>query len=188
MGDKNQLHFLKARVPAVDGPVLEVGSKAYGAFTTDFRKTYPGEYCGVDLAGGEGVDVVADLSRTLGPLKAGHYSLVICCSVLEHVDQPWAMADNLTRLLRPGGRIYISVPWTWRYHAYPDDYWRFSWSGIKALFPSITWEQPMFSTTREGEIFPAVQDADNNLAVVIGGRKFIPYLMLHMLGVVPWTQ
>lgn len=184
MGDRNQLLFLKDRVPTAS-PVLEVGSKAYGAFTTDFRKTYPGEYVGVDLAEGEGVDAVVDLSRTLGSLPESHFDLVICCSVLEHVDQPYAMADNLVRLLRPGGRIYISVPWTWRYHAYPDDYWRFSWRGIQTLFPeSVSWEQPMFSTTREGELFPAVPDADNNLAVVIEGRKFIPYLMLHMLGVV----
>lgn len=180
MGDKNQLHFLKARIPAVDGPVLEVGSKKYG-FNVNFRDVYHGEYVGVDMAEGDGVDEVVDLSKTLGPLPEKHFSLVICCSVLEHVEQPYAMADNLVRLLRPGGRIYVSVPWTWRYHAYPADYWRFSWQGIQKLFPSLAWEEPMFSTTRDGELFPAVPDADNNLATVIEGRKFIPYLMLHMV-------
>lgn len=92
------------------------------------------------------------------------------------------MAENMQRLVRPGGSIFISVPWVWRYHNYPDDFWRFSWAGIQSLFPEVRWDQPEFSTTRDGELFPAVKDADNNLAVVIEGRKFLPYLMLQMIG------
>ena len=184
MGDKNQLQFLKSRVPTIDGPVLEVGSRSTDTPTVSFRDVYP-EYVGVDLAPGNGVDVVADLSKP-NPLPEGHFSLVICCSVLEHVESPWAVAENITKLLRPGGTVYVSVPWIWRYHAYPADFWRFSWQGIEKLFPEIKWGEPMYSTTRVGEFFPAVPDADNNLAQKIDGRKFIPYLMLHMLGA-KWT-
>jgi SAM-dependent methyltransferase len=182
MGDKNQRHFLKARLSEVDGPVLEIGAKEYQQFTCSFRGFYPTEYTGVDLEGGDGVDVVADLSETIAGLEEGKYALVIACSVLEHVKHPRAMADNIVKLLRPGGKVFISVPWVWRYHAYPDDYRRLSWSGVAALFPAIEWEQPMFSTTREGDLFPAVKDADNNLAVVVEGRKYLPYLMLQMIG------
>lgn len=187
MGDVNQVIFLKRKVPTVSGPVLEVGSKEYGTITSTFREFYGSEYVGADMAEGKGVDVVVDLSRTTGPLQDGHFDLVVCCSVLEHVDLPYAMADNMVRLLRPGGKIYVSVPWVWRYHAYPDDYWRFSWSGIKALFPdSMTWDEPEFSTTRTDDFFPAVPGATDNLATAIDGRKFIPYLMLHMIGTT-WT-
>jgi SAM-dependent methyltransferase len=185
MGDKNQRHFLGRKLPSVEGPVLEIGAKEYQQFTQSFRGFYPNEYVGVDLEPGDGVDVVADLSESLGGLEEGKYGLVIACSVLEHVRNPRAMADNLVKLLRPGGAVFISVPWVWRYHAYPDDYQRFSWSGIQVLFPAVKWDQAEFSTTREGELFPAVKDADNNLAVVIEGRKFLPYLMLQMIG---WTE
>lgn len=184
MGDRNQLHYLRARIPEVDGPVLEIGSKEYGG-SYGFRGQYP-DFTGLDMAEGQGVDVVCDLSETTGPLQTGHYALIICCSVLEHCAQPWNMADNIVRLLKPGGRVYVCVPWTWRYHPYPDDYWRFSWSGIKALFPWLEWNEPTFSTTREGEFLPAEFQSDNNLATVIDGRKFIPYLMLHMIGT--WTE
>lgn len=184
MGDKNQIYYLRRKLPVVDGPVLEVGSSNPAGNTSSFRSLYPGEYVGVDLAPGEGVDVVADLSKPHG-LPEGHFALVACCSVLEHCRNPWAMAENMTRLVRPGGAIYIAVPWTWRYHAYPDDYWRFSWSGIRELFPAITWDEPEYSTTREGEFLSARPDADNNMATVIEGRKFIPYLMLNMFGHAP---
>lgn len=183
MGDKNQRLYLRARVPAAN-PVLEVGSRDANGNTSGFREFYPGEYVGVDLEPGKGVDVVADLCGP-HPLPEGHFGLVICCSVLEHVKDPWAMARNLTRLLKPGGKLYVSVPWTWRYHAYPDDYWRFSWSGIRTLFPDLAWGEPEYSTTREGDFLPAKPDVDNNLATVIEGRKFIPYLSLHMIGEVP---
>lgn len=182
LGDKNQLQFLSSRAPAVDGPVLEVGSRDYGGAgaSARFRDHYPG-LVGLDVAPGQGVDVVADIAKSTD-LPDGHFALVICCSVLEHVENPWAVAENITKLLKPGGSLYVSVPWTWRYHGYPDDYWRFSWSGIAKLFPAIKWGEPMFSTTREGEFFKAEFQADNNLAQVIEGRKFIPYLMLHMMG------
>lgn len=182
MGDKNQRHFLTRKLPSVDGPVLEIGAKEYQQFTCSFRGFYPTEYVGVDLEPGGGVDVVADLSESTAGLEEGKFALVIACSVLEHVKNPKAMAESMQRLVRPGGSIFISVPWVWRYHNYPDDYWRFSWAGIHALFPEVKWEPPEFSTTRDGELFPAVKDADNNLAVVIEGRKYLPYLMLQMIG------
>ena len=100
MGDNNQTAYLMQWAPECDGPVLEVGSKEYGS-TFGFRKLYPrNEYVGVDMIPGEGVDVVADLSLTIGPLRPDHFALAICCSVLEHVAKPWHFAENLTRVLR----------------------------------------------------------------------------------------
>lgn len=187
MGDRNQQAFLEARLPKVNGPVLEIGSADANGNNVGFRAMYPGEYVGLDMAPGKGVDVVADLSKD-NPLPEGHFALAICCSVLEHVQDPWAMARNITKVLRPGGQLYMSVPWVWRYHAYPDDYWRFSWRGIQVLFPEIEWGEPMYSTTSTGAgLFKAEPEADGNLAIVAEGVKFLPYLMLHMIGA-KWTE
>ena len=82
----------------------------------------------------------------------------------------------------------MSVPWVWRFHAYPDDYWRFSWRGIQVLFPGFDWEQPMYSTTSTGAgLFKAEPNADGDLAIVAEGVKFLPYLMVHMMGT-KWTD
>ncbi len=190
MGDANQLAYLRHWVPKVDGPVLEVGSKEYGS-TSTFRDFYSGcEYVGLDMSEGAGVDVVADLTRTIGPLKEGHFALAICCSVLEHVEKPWLFAPNLTRVVRPGGKLYMSVPWVWRYHAYPDDYFRFSHRGVMSLFDDFDWAATFFSTSVRGEFveIPAdAADADNQLAMYADTgkqqkRKYLPYLMVNMLG------
>jgi SAM-dependent methyltransferase len=190
MGDVNQLVYLQTQVPTVDGPVLEVGSKEYGS-TSSFRTLYKGsEYVGLDMADGTGVDVVTDLTQGIGPLREGHFALVICCSVLEHVTRPWVFAENLTKVVRPGGKLFMSVPWVWRYHPYPDDYYRFSHKGVMQLFDRFDWDKMYYSTTAENE-FVAIDDsangADNQMALLgktpAGKvRKHLPYLMVNMLG------
>jgi len=190
MGDKNQLLYLQRFAPEVDGAILEIGSKDYGS-TVSFRKHVAHkEYIGLDMASGTGVDVVGDLSKGLCGLKEGHFDMIICCSVLEHVEKPWVMAQNITRLIKPNGRLYMSVPWVWKYHAYPDDYFRFSWRGIESLFDALHWEHRYYSTNVLGElveITDAQKDLDNTMAVLVevstgGKRKYLPYLMVNMLG------
>jgi len=193
LGDRNQILFLTKFVPEMTGPILEVGSKDYGS-TSSFRDAYPdASYVGVDMEAGKGVDHVIDLTAGVGPLPERHFELIVCCSVLEHVSQPWKMAENLTRLMAPGGKLYMSVPWVWRYHAYPDDYFRFSFRGVTALFPDLDWGPAVYSTNVEGEFIPIPAEdpgVDNVMAkhaAVEGGgsavRKYLPYLMVNMIGV-----
>lgn len=189
MGDVNQKLYLRKFLPTTTGPVLEVGSKNYGN-TASFREEFAGsEYIGIDMEAGENVDCVLDLSKGTGELPHRHFALAICCSVLEHVARPWEFAPRLSSLIAPGGALYMSVPWVWRYHAYPDDYFRFSWRGIIELFPEFEWHDIYYSSTHQGDFFPisdASNDADNRLAVVVNqdetSRKYLPYLMVNMLG------
>lgn len=191
MGDINQRLFLTRALSTPQArAVLEVGSRDYGN-TTSFRDVFAqAQYLGVDLSAGKNVDRVVDLASGIGELPEGHFDLVICCSVLEHVRRPWVMAENLTRLLAVNGLIYVAVPWVWRYHPYPDDYFRFSWRGIAEIFPGIRWEKMAYSTNVQEEFHEIAGDGtgiDNNLAKHIataaGPRKYLPYLQVHMLGV-----
>jgi SAM-dependent methyltransferase len=190
MGDVNQRLFLERQVPRADGPVIEIGSKDYGS-TASFRDLYRDvDYVGADLEAGKGVDVVVDLTKGLGELEEGRFALAICCSVLEHTPKPWVMAENITRLLRPGGVLYLSVPWVWRYHAYPDDYFRFSPRAVQSLFPALEWTQAAYSTSVGGELMALdlrdFREVDNQMAAFAdtpqGKRKYLPYLMVNMLG------
>ena len=190
MGDRNQAIFLERFVPTVEGAILEIGSKDYGS-TQNFRSTYPGQsYVGIDMEEGAGVDRVINLAEGIGDLPEGVFQLVVCCSVLEHVDRPWKMAENITRLTAPGGKLYMSVPWVWRYHAYPDDYFRFSFRGVKALFPDFEWGKAFYSSNVIGEfieIDERAPDADNRMARMVPvndgqKRKYLPYLMVNMIG------
>lgn len=180
MGHINQ--FLYASQLDVTGPILEVGSKDYGN-TQPFRKRFERhEYVGIDLEPGNNVDAVLDLSTGTGDLKSNHFGLVICCSVLEHCENPWQMAKNLLHVTRPGGLIYVAVPWVWRYHKYPDDYWRFSVAGLKKLFGDCSYSRPMYSTSKEREFIDIEEhpEGDNACAIFNDGRKYLPYLEIHL--------
>lgn len=128
----------------LNGRILEVGSRHYGDRTLSLRdmllrKVGIRQVTGIDIAPGPNVDVVADLSTEnpdhLAPLHT--FDTIICLSVLEHVPKVWVMAANLERLLNPGGAIFISVPFAFRFHEYPVDCWRISHQGVVSLFPQI---------------------------------------------------
>lgn len=189
MGDINQIFYLKKFMPEVDGPIVEIGSKDYGN-TSTFRDHYcNNEYVGVDMEEGENVDVIIDLTKGIGDLPEKHFSLGICCSVFEHVKNPWIMAKNLGSVIKPGGVLYISVPWVWPYHPYPDDYFRFSWRGIIELFPEFNWENINYSTNIPGEFYEITEEnpnVDNDLRIKkryrAKKRRYLPFLMVNMLG------
>jgi len=153
LGDKNQIALLKHIVPAFNGPILEIGSRVESSNTTQYQSLFPGnEYVGVDMQEGTNVDFVIDLTEGTGELKEDYFKLIICASVLEHVKYPWLFAANITKLLKPGGLLYMSVPWIWRYHMYPDDYFRYSPAAIKeVLFPDLEW----------GKFYGSLRPTDN---------------------------
>lgn len=120
------------------GPVLICGSNLYDTQKEDRRKRYPNAI-GVDMIEGEGVDIVANLEDRRVVNQIGPFNHVECISVLEHSRKPWLMAQNIKAMMLPGATILISVPFAWRRHAYPSDYWRFTIEGVKELFTGIKW-------------------------------------------------
>ena len=161
MGDVNQLLFIRQNAERLAGPYLEVGSKDYGT-TQDLRAIFAarGRYLGVDIQSGPGVDLVLDLTdsfqRIDAALDGARFATIFCLSVLEHCERPFEMADNLTRLLVPQGKICLSVPFAFKFHGYPSDYWRFTHEGIRKLFPRIEfrWEDCVSATSKTGEFNP----------------------------------
>lgn len=139
------------------GPVLQVGARetVVDRGPRSWRQMLAGhDFTGLDIAAGDGVDVVADLCWPAGRLAAAlggrRFGLILCQHVLEHVKQPFDAAANLTRLLAPGGTLYVAVPWVQAFHGYPDDYWRFSFRGLLELFPDLQPADMFYSATGSG--------------------------------------
>lgn len=138
------------------GSVLIVGSKVYKT-RLDRRQRYANAV-GVDMEAGQGVDVVADLEEPLNDL--GPFAHVDCLSVLEHSKRPWLLAANVERLLETGGTLFLSVPFVWRIHGYPSDYWRFTVAGVRLLFPAIEWQVLRYVNAGGRDDVPSIGQAD----------------------------
>ena len=67
------------------------------------------------------------------PTTHDRYDVVICDQVLEHVVDPVAAARTLRSLCRPGATCIVTVPFLYRIHNSPSDYWRFTPAGLRVL-------------------------------------------------------
>lgn len=77
----------------------------------------------LDIKADEGVDIVADLTqKNLPPsVFSRRYDLVICCNILEHVADRDTFMANLVRLAKQDGKLLITVPQRYPWHADPID-------------------------------------------------------------------
>ena len=67
------------------------------------------------------------------PVGSGDADLVLATETLEHVDRPDAFLAEAHRLLKPGGRLVLTVPFAARWHYIPHDYWRFTPASLRML-------------------------------------------------------
>lgn len=70
------------------------------------------------------------------PFRDGSFGLVILSEIVEHVSSPMIVLSECKRVLCYGGICYVSVPFIMGYHPCPNDYWRFTSDGLRALVTS----------------------------------------------------
>jgi len=63
---------------------------------------------GVDITKTKGVDVLADVQYL--PFKTSIADKIVCCQLLEHVDNLIMTMEEMHRVLKPKGRAIIEVP------------------------------------------------------------------------------
>lgn len=68
------------------------------------------------------------------PFVDGAFDGIISIAVLEHVKHPFACADEIVRVLKPGGKLICCVPFLQPLHGYPHHYYNMSGQGLRALF------------------------------------------------------
>ncbi len=90
------------------------------------------EFINVDVFPFEEVDVVADAHHL--PFADNSVDAIFNESLLEHVANPAVVIDEISRVIKPGGIIYTSVPFMTPFHASPDDFNRWTKSGLKFIF------------------------------------------------------
>ena len=85
----------------------------------------------VDLVRHPACDCTADVRRL--PFATGVFDLAVSQETVEHVDDPFLAVREIVRVVRPGGKVYLQVPFVIGYHPGPEDYWRFTREGVAVL-------------------------------------------------------
>lgn len=60
------------------------------------------------------------------PLDDDSVDSALCTEVLEHCPEPEAVLCEVLRVLRPGGVLFLTVPFLWPLHEVPYDHYRYT--------------------------------------------------------------
>ena len=116
-----------------------------GAGEARSRKHFTrGRYIALDRGHGDAswdysrLDVRGDLEEI--PLRSGSIDRILCIVVLEHTRNPKRVLAEFARVMKPGARLHLVVPFLWEEHQEPHDYHRFTRYGVRLAFESLPFE------------------------------------------------
>jgi SAM-dependent methyltransferase len=125
--------------PRASGRLLDVGcgDKPYEATFRPFVTEYIGiEHEGVfpntnASSGARRPDLYYDGRRL--PFEDASFDTVLSIQVIEHTPRPQALISEMARVLRPGGLLILSAPFSGRLHEEPYDFFRYTPHGLRSM-------------------------------------------------------
>lgn len=161
--------FLLERIGPGHGRALDLGGKAGTLRQAINSLGYCYTNIDLRLTSAKEPTVIGDAHCL--PLRDSSFALVVSQDSLEHFARPWVAVDEVRRVLKPGGRFVVWVPWMHPFHG--DDYYRYSPLGLKYLlrgFEISSIESPWRLLTLCGLI---VCEALKRLGLGWAGRLFL---------------
>jgi SAM-dependent methyltransferase len=71
------------------------------------------------------LDFEADLTNAL-PFTDGEFDTILLSDVLEHIPEPERFCQEMARVLAPGGKLVMNVPFYYWLHEQPHDFYRYT--------------------------------------------------------------
>lgn len=123
------------------------------------------------------IDIAHDLNHLPWPLADESFDKIVARAVLEHLRITLIESvDECWRLLRPGGILFMKLPYWKHENAWldPTHYWKFALATPTIFDPETDYgKRYTFYTSRKWKIikFPRLNDARSSFAVTMQVRK-----------------
>lgn len=111
-----------------------------------------------DELGADIVGTVLDI-----PLGDATFDSIICTEVIEHVRDPQAAINELHRVGKSGGLLYLTAPMHWGLHYEPYDYFRFTKYGLASMLERAGFQ--VLETRQIGGLFAVISGRLSDLVV-----------------------
>jgi SAM-dependent methyltransferase len=106
------------KISSHPGRILDIGCAEGSLGEQVMREKQPQAYDGIEIL--PAVAAIAEKKLTqvyvgqaehiVTSLPDSHYDWIIMADSLEHMVDPWEMTHQVTRLLKPGGHLLVSIP------------------------------------------------------------------------------
>lgn len=130
-------------------------------------------YYALDLNFDQDLDIIADIQNL--PVRSSRIEGIICKDVLYWLPEPLEAVEEMYRILKKGGLVFISVPFLYPYHASETrkDLYRFTKDGLEYMFRNFS-EMKLQPWDGGGYI--------NTLFSFMTGFKFRNQFFMNLLG------
>ncbi len=105
-----------------------------GAGETPYKKYFTKcRYYSQDIVNNrqKSIDYICD-SKAI-PVKNNSFDFILCTQVLEHIKEPHLLIKEMYRILKKGGRVFLTTHLCMEEHMIPYDYFRYTKYGLKYL-------------------------------------------------------
>lgn len=71
------------------------------------------------------------------PFEDNTFGYVYSLAVFEHLHSPWVAAEEIYRVLKPGGKVFTLTAFMQHLHGYPNHFFNMTTSGLERIFNSF---------------------------------------------------
>ena len=94
------------------------------------------EFVNLDIEDHGNASIIGDAAAM--PIEDNTFDFIENVAVVEHVRDPQAVARECYRVLKPGGKVFVSCPFFQVFHPDPIDMQRYTVEGLANLFGQFT--------------------------------------------------
>lgn len=164
----------------ITGRALDLGAGEFDRYRQHFIAK---EYIRMDIQHRENIDLVGSADNI--PVVDESFDAVVCTQVFEHLKHPQKSAQEIFRVLKPGGFVLITAPQMNELHEEPNDFFRYTSYGLISIFESIGFKT--ITLDQRGGFFATIAQAEIRYMIdlfslykhPIVGRVFAPLCALY---------
>ncbi len=171
--------YLNQRLAAetLKGEVIDIGGGRSESYLPDMGRSADVVFRTFDLKAGQQVDFEKD---TL-PVADGAYDTVLFLNVMEHIFNHQHIANEVVRIVRPGGQLIGFVPFLMWYHPDHSDYFRYTHESLEKIFKTAGATSTHIEPIAGGPATAAAHMVLQSLPRIIRPVVFIPFWVFDVL-------
>lgn len=180
--------FIKQHQHEFTGVILD-----YGCGNVPYKKMFKKceKYIGLDYdvtatsAGFKGDDGVIYYDGVNIPFEDNSMDNVLCFQVLEHVDDPIQSLTEIKRVLKPDGKLMLTLPAAYPIHMAPYDFRRFTSYGIERMLRQTGYSDIFMTGSTIGKYtlkrlkIKTVPYRIHKLYIVVENLSYLMYYFIH---------